>query len=172
MKKILSLFIILTTFGCSNLSKNIVNEGSFYLSNGTMADKTWKEDLNFERYSWYHELTLQFDLMVTRIAPQSGFNFWFSKDELASLNSCKDARIVFAYSLDTKILPYSMLYDQFDRSGYERMELPEFKRQLLQHPDATMNSLRLYHVLGFCNKKQKSSPLVINFPGYSEKLLK
>lgn len=172
MKKNLSLLVMLMLFGCSNLSKNIVDEGTFYLSNGTLADKTWNEDLSFQRYSWYHELTMQFDLMVTKVSAQSGFNFWFSKDELASMNNCKDARLVLAYSLDTKIIPYSMLYDHFDRSGYARIELPEFKRQLLQHPDSTMNSLRLYHVLGFCKKNLTSNQLVINFPGYSEKIIK
>jgi hypothetical protein len=172
MKKYLSFLILLSLYSCSNLSKNIVEEGTFYISNGIFAEKSWKEDLKFERYSWYHELTMQFDMMVTKISPQSSFNFWFSKDELTALNNCKDARIVFAYSDDTKIIPYSSLYEQFDTKGFSRIELVEFKRQLLQHPDSTMNSLRLYHVLGFCRQSDNIKQLVINFPGYSEKIIK
>jgi hypothetical protein len=162
----------MTLLGCSNLSKNMTEEGTFYLSNGTFAEKTWKEDLKFERYSWYQELTMQFDLMVTKISPQSGFNFWFSKDELATLNSCADARVVLAYSHDTKMIPYSSLYDQFDKSGYTRVELLEFKKQLLQHPDSLMGSLRLYHVLGFCKKSTTANQILITFPGYPERPIK
>jgi hypothetical protein len=172
MKKKISTLIVLSFLGCSNLSKNNVNEGSFYLSNGTFADKTWKEDLKFERYSWYHELTLQFDLMSVNILPQSGFNYWFSNDEQLSMSSCKEARIVFAYSNNSQIIPYSRLYDSFEKSGFTRIELPEFQRQLLQHPDASMNSLKLYHVLGFCRKNNPSNQIVITFPGYSEKIIK
>jgi hypothetical protein len=172
MRKYFSLLMALTFLGCSNLSKNIVDEGTFFLSNGIFADKTWKEDLKFERYSWYHELTMQFDLMVAKVSPQSGFNFWFSKDEIAAMNSCKEALLVFAYSQDTKIIPYSILYDQFDQKGFTRIELPEFKRQLFQHPDTALNSLKLYHILGFCRKDIKSNQLLITFPGYSEKYIK
>ena len=172
MKKIFSFFILLLLTSCSNLSKNIVEEGTFYLNNGTFADRSWKEELKFTRYSWYHELTLQFDMMVTTIPAQSGFNFWFSKDELTELNTCIDARIVFAYSLDTKILSYNSLYEQFERNGFNKIELPEFKKQLRQHPDAVMNSMRLYNVVAFCNKKFKVNQLVINFPGYIEKVIK
>jgi hypothetical protein len=172
MKNKLYIMLLLTLVGCSNLSKNMTEEGSFYLSNGTFAEKTWKEDLKFERYSWYQELTMQFDLMVTKISPQSSFNFWFSKDELATLNACSDARVVLAYSHDTKMIPYSSLYDQFDKSGFTRVELPEFKKQLLQHPDSIMGSLRLYHVLGFCKKSSTVNQILITFPGYPERHVK
>ncbi len=172
MKIIFSIIIFSILTSCSNLSKSIVEEGTFEISNGIFADKKWKEDLSFQRYSWYQELTLQFDLMVTKIPAQSSFNFWFSQEELTALSSCRDARIILAYSLDTKIIPYSSLYIQLDKSGYSRIELPEFKRQLMQHPDSSMNSLRLYHVLGFCKKTENTNQLLINFPGYLEKKLK
>jgi hypothetical protein len=164
--------IILSAVSCTtNLSKNLVQEGNLILRNGTFTDKVWKEDLVFQRNSWYHELTLQFDLMLAHVTPQSSFNFWFSKDELDSMIKCADSRVVMAYSLDTKDIPYSSLYEQLEKSGYTRFDLLEFKKHLLQHPDAQLNGFRLYHIFGICKKIRDSKPLIMNFPGYSEKLI-
>ena len=121
--------------------------------------------------SWYHELTLQFDLMLGTIEPQSSFNFWFSKDELDMIAKCGDFRIVLAYSQDTKIIPYSYLNEQLDRSGYKKIELISFKKQFIQHPDAEMNSLRLYQLYGICRPEKNDKPLIFNFPGFSEKIV-
>jgi hypothetical protein len=157
---------------CSNLSKNIVQDSDLFLKNGTFADKTWKEDLVFQRTSWYHELTLQLDLMMAPISPRSSFNFWLSKDELENMVKCGDSRVVLAYSLDTKDIPYSTLYDQFEKSGFTRFEIPEFKKQLLQHPDSQQFGFRLYHIFAICKKLDDHKPLIMNFPGYSEKTIK
>lgn len=164
---------LLSAISCSsNLSKNIVQEGNLIVRNGTFTNKIWKEDLVFQRNSWYHELTLQFDLMLAQVSPQSSFNFWFSKTELDSLANCSDSRVVMAYSLDTKDIPYSSLYEQLLISGYTRIDLLEFKKHLLQHPDAQLNGFRLYHIFAICKKAQDSNPLIVNFPGYLEKIIK
>lgn len=172
MKKTIILLLTLLTFAsCANLSKNSVKEGPFLVRNGTAADKTWYETLTLNRVSWYHELTLEFDLMLAPIAPQSSFNFWFSKDELEAIGKCGDFKLVLAYSRDTKILPYSYLNEQLDNSGYKKLELPSFKKNFLQHPDSEMNSLRLYQVYGICRPDQNNKPLIFNFPGFSEKIV-
>lgn len=170
-QSLILLLVALTSFSCSNLSKNMVEEGKLILRNGTFADKVWKEDLVFQRNSWYHELTLSFDLMQVQVSPQSSFNFWFSKDELDTIVKCGDSRIVMAYSMDTKEIPYSSLYEQVEKSGFTRFELTEFKKHLLAHPDAQLNGFRLYHIFGMCKKTKDLKPLIINFPGYSEKLI-
>ena len=173
MKKYsLITFLFLILVSCSNLSKNTVNDGSLPIRNGVFENKTWNDTLVFERYSWNHELTLNFELMVAKLDPQSGFNFWFSKDELATFNKCKDARIVLAYSLDTKVIPYSILNEQLEFNEFAKFDLIEFKKNLLAHPDATQNSLKLYHVFGVCRKSNDLAPVKISFPGFSEKTLK
>ncbi len=172
MKKISIVLLTLLTFAsCANLSKNTVKEGLFLVKNGTAGDKVWKENLSLKRVSWYHELTLQFDLMLGTIEPQSSFNFWFSKDELDMIGKCGDFRIVLAYSQDTKIIPYSYLNEQLDRSGYKKIELVSFKKQFIQHPDSEMNSLRLYQLYGICRPEKNDKPLIFNFPGFSEKIV-
>src|SRR4051812_4563210 len=101
MKKImLKILFVLLLASCSttNLSKNIVQDSFILVKNGTFADKVWKENLVFDRASWYHELTMQLDIMTAHVAPQSAFNFWFSKDELEQMIKCGDARVVLAYT--------------------------------------------------------------------------
>lgn len=164
---LMGIFII----SCSNLSKNYVSDGKLLLRNGTFAEKMWKEDLVFQRNSWFHELSLSFDFIMSRVPPQSSFNFWFSKDELDTIVKCSDFRVVLAYSMDTKEIPYSSLYGQLEAAGFTRFELPEFKKQILAHPDAQLNGFRLYHIFGICKKQHDLKPLIINFPGYFEKLL-
>lgn len=165
------ILVSLLSISCSNLSKNTVEEGRLLLKNGTFADKVWKEDLVLKRDSWYHELTLAFDLMLGTISPQSSFNFWFSKDELDNIIKCADFRVAMAYSMDTKEIAYSALYEQIEKAGFTRFEIPEFKKQILAHPDAQLYGFRLYHIFGICKKVQDLKPLIINFPGYSEKLI-
>ena len=172
MKKTIVLLLTLLTFAsCANLTKNTVKEGPFLVKNGTAGDKTWYEVLTLNRVSWYHELTLEFDLMLAPITPQSSFNFWFSKDELEAIGKCGEFKVVLAYSRDTKILPYSYLNEQLENSGYKKLEILSFKKQFLQHPDAEMNSLRLYQVYGICRPVQDNKPLILNFPGFSEKIV-
>lgn len=175
MKKSYSLFVlfamVLALSSCANLSKNTVKEGSFVVRNGTAGDKIWKENLTLTRVSWYHELTMEFDLIMGSISPQSGFNFWFSAGELAEIRKCQDFKVVMAYSLDTKILPYSILNEQLDLAGYKKIDLLTFKKHFLQHPDSEMNSLRLYQVYGICRSGNETKPLIFNFPGFTEKVV-
>lgn len=167
----LSLFLIVSC-ATSNLSKNTVQESVLLVKNGTFSDKVWSENLEFKRTSWYHELTLQLDVMMAHVSPQSAFNFWLSKDELEQMVKCGDARVVMAYSLDTKDIPYSMLYEQLEQNGYSRFEIPQFRKHLLQHPDAVQYGFRLYKIFAICKSVQDHKPLIMNFPGYSEKLIK
>jgi hypothetical protein len=109
--------------------------------------------------------------MIADIDPQSSFNFWFSKDELDTVQKCSDAKIVLAYSLDTVRIPYFYLNDQLSKSGYERFDLIEFSKELNAHSDSVMNSMRLYKVFGICKKTKDLRPITISFPGFVEKTL-
>ncbi len=165
------LLVTLILSSCANLSKNTVREGKLIVKNGVAQDKAWNENLEFKRISWSHELTLQFDLMMVSIPPQSSFNFWFSADELEVVNKCGTFRVLLAYSLDTKILPYSQINEQIEKIGYKKVDLIQFKKQFNQHPDAEMNSLRLYQLYGICHSDKIVKPMIFNFPGYSQKII-
>lgn len=169
MKKL--VFSLLFLVSCSNLSKNTIESGKFYVRNGVQAERSWNEDLIFDRFSWYHELSLQFEIMLGNISPQSGFNFWFSKDELDFMSKCTHPQLMLAYSIDTSIIPYSTLNDQLEKNGITKIELIEFKKNLNAHPDSSGNSLKHYRVFGLCRKNGNLNPIKITFPGFSEKAL-
>ena len=168
--RIVTFVSLMTLLGsCANLSKNSVKEGELVVRNGIAGSQKWYENLSLKRVSWLHELTLQFDLIIGNVSPQSGFNFWFSKEELEVVNKCADFRVVLAYSQDTKIIPYSYLNEQLEQAGFKKIDLIHFKKHFLQHPDAEMNSLRLYQLYGVCRAEKLDKPLIFNFPGFSEK---
>lgn len=170
MKKILVLaFTLSIVSSCANLSKNTIKDGTFVVRNGTAGPKIWNENLNFNRISWYHELTLVFDLMMAPITAQSSFNFWFSPEELQVAGKCNDFRVVLAYSADTSVLPYSLLNEQLDVAGFKKVDIVSFKKNFTQHPDSEMNSLKLYQIYGVCRNDSAHKPLIFNFPGYTEK---
>ncbi|MBC7429197.1 MAG: hypothetical protein H7336_11330 [Bacteriovorax sp.] len=174
MKKSFLILLLLGLTGlssCSNLTKNSVREGHYIVRNGVAQDKQWNENLDLKRISWTHELTLSFDLMMTSIPPQSSFNFWFSKSELDEVNKCGDFRIILAYSLETKAIPYSYLNEQIELAGYKKVDLIEFKKNFFAHPDAEMSSFRLYQLYGICRSQRLDKSLILNFPGFSEKVV-
>ncbi len=158
--------------GCSNLSKNMTKSGTFVVRNGNYADKTWKENLSFERYSWYQEMSLQFDLMITRMNSSSSFNYWFSADELKQVNECNDFRLVLLYTLDSKRISHSLFFEQAEAANFHRFELMTFKKQLLMHPDSSENSLGLYQVYGLCKKTKDLRPIMVNFPSFQEVVIR
>ena len=68
-------------------------------------------------------------------------------------------------------LQQHFIYSELEKNGFTKFELIEFKRNLIQHPDSVMNSLRHYHVFGICRKSNELTPVKITFPGYLEKEL-
>lgn len=173
-KQFLTSLLVTFVFaiGCSNLTKNMTKNGSFVVRNGTYADKTWKENIVFERYSWFQEMSLQYDIMIARIAPNSSFNFWFSADELKEVNECADFRLLMLYTLDSKKIAHSSFFEQAEAANFSRLEIMTFKKQLLMHPDSTENSLNLYQVYGLCKKTKDLKPIMVNFPSFQEVIVR
>lgn len=164
----LQFITFLGFISCSNLSKNMTKSGTYVVRNGAYADKMWKENLVFERYSWYQEMSLQYDVMIAKLDANSSFNFWFSADELKDANDCADFRVVLLYTLDSKKIAHSSFFEQAESSNFLRLDVQAFKKQLLMHPDSSENSLNLYQVYGLCKKTKDLKPIVINFPSFQE----
>ncbi len=166
---ILSLFLFLS---CSNLSKNLVKSGNFTLRNGVAADKTWNENLSFKRYSWFQEMSLFYEALLGDLSPQSSFNNWFSAEELKEINKCADFKVVLLYSLDSKKISNGLFFEQVERANYQKIEISNFKRNLMLHPDSNENSFSLYQVYGLCKKTKDLIPLMVSFPGFQEVTLR
>ena len=101
--KLSALTILLILTACaSNLSKNFIKEGSHIIKGGFSKNVKWDEKLEFKRYSWFHELTMMFDLMLVDLDENSPFYNWLSDDEKADIAQCNRFQIILLYNLDDK----------------------------------------------------------------------
>lgn len=166
-----SFFVLL--FGCSNLSKNFVKKGEFSIDGGSYKGSSWDEPLYFDRFSWHQELTLMYDLMLTRLDNKSPYNKWFSSKEMELVDSCHDFYIAISYALDAKKISTGMLLDQVKRYGYQQVLIPNFEKNVMLHPNYEKSALKLYEIYGLCRKTSldKSVAPTVLFPNFEEIVL-
>lgn len=168
MKKVLALIILLTITSCSNLSKNMVKEGSFSISSGRLGKYKWNDSLVLNRVSWYHELTLLLDVMYVNIDEKSPFYNWFSLDEKSRISSCREKLLIISYALDSNRLSQVMLKNKIKYYGFEDITVTHFATSLKSHPDFERLSLTLYKVDFFCKRSKQVDDMFITFPNYDE----
>lgn len=174
MLKSLSLLILI--FGitsCSNLSKNFTKKGDFYLRGGQFQASKWKESLKFHRYTWFHEVTMLYDMMLSRIDSKSPFYDWFSNSEKKLISACSDFYLMLDYSIDSKKVSKKMVENDAKRSGYEKIVLRDFEKHLINHPDVEELSLQLYETSGLCYKGEQSTQekILVRLPGFTETVI-
>lgn len=168
MNFLMFLFLLV---GCSNLSNNLVKEGDFSIVGGVQKNKTWNNSLDFERYSWFHELTLFLDIMATDIDEKSPFYNWFSKSEKKLLSPCKNRKIILLYQFDSKKITKGMFLSEVKKTGFREIRVPEFTKALNMHPDHEKHSLQLYKTFALCSSGPERVAK-ISFPSFKEVLLR
>ncbi len=173
MKKYLGLaLILLLSSACSNLSKNFVRHGEFEISSGKAGNTQWEDDLVFQRFSWYKELTLVYDILAVRIDKNSPYYNWFSQAEKEAMARCKDSFVAVTYAQDDEKISKQDMIDQFKDQAHSRFALREFKRNLKMHPDYEMLRLQLYKVDGICQESFEKKDLSLTFPGFKAQTIK
>lgn len=153
------------------MSQNSVNETKRHISGGTYRNVTWSDTMEFQRVSWFQELTMIYDTWFFRLLPDSPFRQWFSKDELRDVESCRDMLIVIHYQYDSKRISDRMFKEEMNLNKYEDVYLTQFAKNLKMHPDAIKWRLQKHKVIGFCRKSLTDDPLVINFPNFKETVI-
>lgn len=161
------LLIGLLIFGCSSWSKNMVKEGNLIFRGGRIDNHQWKDSLIFKRTSWYKELTLVSEILITEVDKNSPFYDWFSASEKRSLEECKQKYVVAAYFLDGKGLSKEDFLSQAFSQGLEKKILSTFEKQLRMHPDSELVSFGLYKVFALCSNFSDKKDIIVNFPGYN-----
>lgn len=173
MKKILLLILVTSLSSCSSLSKNFIKEGSRNIRGGYSKNVKWDEALEFKRYSWFHELSMMFDLMITDLDESSPFYNWLSEDEKNDIAGCNRFQIALIYNLDDKRISKKDFLIQMEEQGHEQLLLPHFRANFGLHPDLESLSLQLYEIYGFCKRGLESKkPISILFPGFPNLVLK
>lgn len=170
MKIIVNIVFCILVISCSNLSKNIVKKGDFYINNGRSNNLEWSEDLKLNRLSWYNEMTLLFDTMYGEIETGNKFNNWFSDEEKKRLSKCSRKLLTVNYSLDERI-SHQMFENKLRSYGYEKVPALNFEKSLRSHPDYSQHLMSLYKVNIFCSYNNSRSVL-ISFPNFNEVELK
>ncbi|MCO4792138.1 MAG: hypothetical protein KC493_00395 [Bacteriovoracaceae bacterium] len=167
----ITLFMLLAS--CSNLSKNFIKQGKQNVRGGYSKNVKWDSTLSFNRYSWFHELTMMFDLMIVDLDENSPFYNWLSDDEKADVANCNRFQVALLYSLDDRRISKKDLLNQFEEQGHEQLLLSHFTSNFKLHPDLESMSLQLYDIYGFCKKgiDSKKAPSVL-FPGFPNLMLK
>ena len=167
----LSLLIALSLQSCSGLSKNITKKGHLKINGGRYGDKSWSKNLAFRRISWYHGMTLMFDLLYTKLDKNNPFYNWLSMSERRSLESCQDHVIVMSYQFDSKRISKSMLLNGAQKMGYKALLLKDFARHLKMHPDFSSLTPSLYDVDALCHQTGNKQSIPLNFPGFKQVLI-
>lgn len=164
------LFAFLAFTGCSNLSKNFIKSGDLTMKGGHFQNQSWRDEISFKRYSWFHEMTMVFDVLLARVPTSSPFYQWFSNPEKSTLNDCRDSYVVMTYHWDSKKVSKSDFLAEAEKAGYEKVDLKNFAAEMRLHPDFESLSLQLYSVFGLCreNNLVNNSTFFVNFPGFRE----
>lgn len=165
---LLLMVLLLNSCATTSLSRNLVKSGTFELRGG-VADKTrWETPLMFKRTSWYQELTLVYDLMITEIDNRSPFYKWFTPREIDSIKSCKRFYTLLVYSQDYLKIDHVHLRGELAKVGLVEVVITDFANQVRLHPDFEQFSLKHYKVKGFCAEREvESRDIYVSFPGFN-----
>jgi hypothetical protein len=170
----LCLLFSILLMGCSSQSKNFTKDGQLKLRGGVYGSEQWSQSLAFERYSWFHELTLLFDVLIVKGDQLGPFDSWLSASELSQSRNCEEFNIVLVYGSDSDKISEHTFFEQTRLYGYDRQHIADFGSHLKLHPDFERLSLQLYKPYGLCKKNlafdSASTPttLRLNFPGFKE----
>lgn len=145
----------------------MIKQGEYTISGGVFENQKWESSLDFERTSWFKELTLTFDVFLAKIDKASPFYQWFSEDEKKMVESCLDSRVSLTYAWDPMQVSRSSFYDELEKQGYERLSIPTFHSNVKMHPNFARINVYLYKTSLICRKKLGSEKLIVSFPGWN-----
>jgi len=166
MRSILILISLFFIFACSTLDKNLVKADKYYVNGGVYKNLKWEDDLEFNRVSWFKELTLSFDLLYAKVPEESPFYNWFSKSERDMMKTCVDHKVVLTYAWDPMTISREQFFADMEEQGYERLSLPDFHTHVKMHPNFARFNIYLYKTHLLCRKKLMGKSLTISFPGF------
>lgn len=163
------LILFLALSSCASMSQNFIKEGTTQFNGGRFNDERWSDGLVFERYSWYQELTLLFDLLIAKVDESSPFAQWIGPDERYLWNQCSDPRVAIIYAQDSRRLSRQDFIYRVKKQGGDSFSIPHFRNYLRNHPEFERYSLSLYQVEAICMPPEGLSA---EFPNFPKKLIR
>lgn len=170
--KLFMLGIFLILAGCAaHKNYNQTTRGLVVYRGGVFHKKTWNENLVMKRMSWYHGMTLYYDVIIWNADLDSPFSNWFSPAEKEYFAKCENFIVAVGYSADPTKISHVNFREQMKLNGYDDVVINTFASYIKSHPSSIEWRFQNYKVLGFCKRSPTSmatDKLTINFPGFKQ----
>lgn len=154
---------------CASIhQENHLKQGEFRFHGGFDQHKSWKEPLIFKRMSWFSNINLIYEALMTSLDEKSPFFQWVSPaNQKLIKRECKKFAVAIMYTDSPLMISHSQFVDNFYHNGYEDFLIPRFARMVKTHPDFARLHLKEGRVMGFCQKQQKGKKdFQIMMPGF------
>jgi hypothetical protein len=170
--KIVSLGILALLFGCATYKNyNQSTTGKVIYKGGFFQKDSWEDNMPMKRMSWYHGMTLYYDVIMWNADIKSNFSKWFSPTEKEYLEKCEKFIVTVGYSADPTKISHVNFREQMKLNGYDDIIINTFASFIKSHPSSIEWRFQNYKVLGYCKRSPgsiKARNLVINFSGFKQ----
>lgn len=165
-----ALFLFIS--GCAaHKNYNQTTTGEVVYKGGVFQKKTWDDNMPMKRMSWYHGMTLYYDVIIWNADQDSPFSNWFDPAEKEFFNKCENFLVTVGYSADPTKISHVNFREQMKLNGYDDVVINTFAGFIKSHPSSIEWRFQNYKVLGFCKRsptRMNTSNLAINFPGFRQ----
>ena len=155
---------------CGNLSTNQISRGSFALNNGHFNGQIVETELIFDRFAWFKEASLMYEVRVAPVSEQSPYFQWLSSHSQQNARECSRFYIALLYAKSSRYISHRMVLNQLIEQGAQVQTIPEFWRSLRMHPQFEGEALQRHRVSGLCFRGRNSS-IVLGLPGYPTQVI-
>jgi hypothetical protein len=170
--KFFILIIVALLFGCAaHKNYNQTTTGRVVFTGGLYKDEIWNDHMIMKRMSWYHGMTLYYDVVLWKTSPESPFSKWFSPTEREYFSKCEHLIVTAGYSADPTKISHVNFREQMKLNGYDDVVISTFGNYIKSHPSSIEWRFQNYKVLGFCKRsptRMNTSKLAINFPSFRQ----
>ncbi|OUR96342.1 hypothetical protein A9Q84_08275 [Halobacteriovorax marinus] len=164
--KSLILILSFALSSCSFTKRNLVQRDEFEIYGGSAHGKSWDDSLTLKRASWYLEMTMAFDLLVTEIDDSSEFFNWFSTSEKVAINKCKKSYLAIYYSNDNDYISKKDFLANVKKRGLDEIVVNGFVSAFRLHHQYVLNSFKLYKTSVLCSRDTTHKEFIIEFANY------
>ena len=170
--KILTVLVFFALIGCAaHKTYNQTTTGRVNFYGGVYLKENWNDALKFKRMSWYHGMTLYYDVMVWKANLASPFSKWFSPSEKEFFTKCEDFLVTVGYSADPSRISHVNFRQQMNLNGYDDVVINSFAYHLKSHAMAPEWRINNYKIMGYCKRaptRMNTKSLAINFPSFEQ----
>ncbi len=139
-------------------------QGKTRLNGGVYHNQQWKESLPLKRISWYHQISMHYEVFIAEDILSTPFKQWLSVSEEKTIKNCPHFFYIFSYQMDLSEIHHSHFASKMQENSFKIIYLPNFTAELKAHPELTKRNLVNYKHWGFCSQTKDSA--TITFPGY------